>query len=70
MFVRSFLGNHLRSPFVGCRVAVAMENLRRVIAQKRVNLVFAIATVGVQKVWQVLREPNYGNALGSRCGLK
>ena len=47
-----------------------MENLCRVIAQKRVNLVFAVATVGVQKVWQVLREPNYGNALGSRCGLK
>ena len=57
MLVRSLLGNHLGRPLVGCRVAVAMENLRRMIAQERVNLVFAVATVGVQKVWQVLREP-------------
>ena len=47
-----------------------MENLRCVVAQERINLVFAVATIGVQKIWQVLREPNYGNALGSRCGLK
>src|SRR4029077_9733499 len=26
--------------------------------------------VCVQKVWQVLREPNYGNAFGSGRGLK
>ena len=70
VLVRGFLGYHLRCPFVSCRVAVAMKDLRRVVAQKRIHLVFAVTTVGVQKVWQVLREPNYRNAFGSGRGLK
>lgn len=42
MFVASFLGDHLRSPLVGGRVAVTMKNFGGVVTEERVDLVLAL----------------------------
>ena len=58
------LGDHLGRPLVRCRITIAVKNLRRVVAEQRIDLVLAVAPVGIQKVWQVLCEPHYRDALG------
>jgi hypothetical protein len=57
MFVRRFLGKHLGSPLVGGRVAITMEDLGGVVAEKGIDLLFTLRTISMKEVGQVLSEP-------------
>ena len=61
MFVAGFFGDNLRSPFVGSRIAVAVKDLRGVIAQKRIHFVLPITPVSIKKIRDILCKPHNRN---------
>ena len=58
MFVVGLFGYNFRGPLVRSWIAVAMENLRGVIAQERVDFVFTVPPISIQEVRQILCQAN------------
>ena len=70
MFVIDLLGYNLRGPLVGGGVPITVKDLGGVIAEQRIDLVFPVAPVGVQKVWQILCQTDNGDTFGPGGRLK
>jgi len=70
MLVLRLFGDYVCRPPVRGRITVAVKPLVCVVAEQSVNLVLAVAPVGIKEVRQVLCESHHRNAVLSRRRLK
>ena len=66
MFVGGLFCDPFGRPFIGYRIAVAMKDLGRMIAQQRIDLVLSVPPVGVVEIGDILAEP-YNRAAFVTC---
>ena len=70
MLVLRLFGYHVGSPTVRDWIIVAMKDLGGVVAEQAIDLVLAVAPVGIEEVRQVLRETDCSESFLSCRGLK